>query len=108
MTVRTSEDGVRALEAMRRARPDLVLLDLMMPGMDGFQLMEELQKDEDLRRIPVVVLTAMELTPQVRERLSLSQIHRIIRKGTYSRNELIEVVRRYALQNAGESVQGLA
>ena len=101
-------DGRQALEVLRGLVPRLILLDLMMPGMDGFQLMEELQKDETLRKIPVVVLTALELTPQMRARLSLPQVHQVIRKGAYSRSELIEIIRRCARQSTGESVQGLA
>ncbi|HWQ11073.1 MAG TPA: response regulator [Holophaga sp.] len=101
-----AEGGLQALALLRQSRPGLILLDLMMPGMDGFQLMETLQGSVELRTIPVVVLTAMELTPEVRARLRMSQIHRIIGKGTYSRDELVDVIRRYALRNLGDSGEG--
>jgi CheY-like chemotaxis protein len=56
---RLAENGKRALEFLRRGgRPSLILLDLMMPEMNGWQFREEQLKDEELRDIPVVVMTA--------------------------------------------------
>ncbi len=110
INVHGSRDGTQALEFLRSNTPILILLDLMMPGMDGFQLLEELQRDDDWRRIPVIVLTAMELPPETRARLSAPQIHQVVQKGACSRTELIEVVRKHALQSAGgqDSIQGLS
>ena len=51
-------DGSEALEAVRRERPSLVLLDVMMPGIDGWGVAEELAADDDTREIPVVFLSA--------------------------------------------------
>jgi DNA-binding response OmpR family regulator len=51
-------DGVAAVEQARRHRPDLILLDLMMPGMDGWGVLDELQRDPTTAEIPVVLLTA--------------------------------------------------
>jgi len=50
--------GVEGLEAVRREKPDLVLLDLMMPDMDGWEVYQQIKADEELRHIPVVVVTA--------------------------------------------------
>lgn len=65
--VHVAEDGVEAMAFLRREesyadapRPDLVLLDLNMPRMDGREVLEEVKKDPDLRRIPIVVLTTSE------------------------------------------------
>jgi signal transduction histidine kinase/DNA-binding response OmpR family regulator len=55
-------DGQEALEAVTRRRPDVILLDLLMPRMDGFAVIEQLQQDPDYRRIPVIVLTAKPLS----------------------------------------------
>lgn len=57
--VELAENGVRALEIMRRNSPALVLLDLMMPIMSGWEVLEEAETDERLARIPVVVVSAM-------------------------------------------------
>ncbi len=51
-------DGASALEQARRERPDVVLLDVMMPEMDGWQVLAALKEDEELAPIPVVMLTA--------------------------------------------------
>jgi len=51
---RNGEDG---LKSMREARPDLVLLDIIMPRKGGFEVMEEMQKDKDLKGIPVIVIS---------------------------------------------------
>jgi two-component system phosphate regulon response regulator PhoB len=56
--VRTAESGQEALEAAAVERPDLVLLDLMLPGFSGYQVLQELRRRPDLAEVPVVVLTA--------------------------------------------------
>ena len=53
-----ASDGVEALEKARAERPDLVFLDLMMPRMDGWQVLDELKNDASTDGIPVVILTA--------------------------------------------------
>jgi signal transduction histidine kinase/CheY-like chemotaxis protein len=61
--------GQVALREMRRERPDLVLLDLVMPEMDGQAVLARMQEDADLRSIPVAVITALEHTPEEERRL---------------------------------------
>jgi len=56
--IRHGYDGQDGLQAMRTQRPDLVLLDLIMPGMDGFQVLEEMRQDANLADVPVILLTA--------------------------------------------------
>ena len=58
VTVVTS--GMACLETARREPPDLIVLDIMMPGMDGYDVCQELGKDAGLRAVPVVIVTAME------------------------------------------------
>jgi CheY-like chemotaxis protein len=65
-----AQNGLRALEVIQKERrPDLVLLDLMMPIMSGWEVLEELQAEESLAQIPVVVVSAMH-APGAREHLS--------------------------------------
>ena len=67
MEVREAEDGLVGLAAAREERPDVILLDVMMPGMDGWQVLEELLGDEQTQDIPIVFLTARaELRDQAR------------------------------------------
>ena len=87
-----AENGRVALGRMAQSRPDLILLDLMMPEMDGFQFLDEIRKREDWRSIPVIVVTAKELSAEDRQRLNGS-VEKILQKGAYSREELIREVR---------------
>jgi DNA-binding response OmpR family regulator len=65
--VTEAENGASGLEAARAERPDVILLDVMMPGMDGWQVFDELAKDESTATIPIVFLTARaELRDQAR------------------------------------------
>lgn len=56
--VLTAEDGYQALSTARRHLPDLVILDLMLPGLDGFEVCRELKRGNDTQQIPVIILTA--------------------------------------------------
>ncbi len=86
-----AQDGRSGLELIRRERPDVVLLDLMMPEMDGFGVLDAMRADEELREIPVVVVTAKELTPGERARLS-GQIRMLLQKGMFTDEELLHEV----------------
>lgn len=57
--LRTAADGLEALEDLARKRPDLILLDVMMPRMSGFQVCAKIKKDPTMRDIPVVMVTAL-------------------------------------------------
>ncbi len=82
-------DGEAGLEMVRRAHPDLILLDLMMPKLDGFEVLEALKADEQLQDIPVIVVTARTLTPYERKRLS-GHVHILLQKGSFLSDELLE------------------
>jgi len=58
LAVTEAADGAEALETVRRAHPSLVLLDVMMPGVDGWRVAEELAEDDETREIPVIFLSA--------------------------------------------------
>ncbi|MDP2793552.1 MAG: response regulator [Sulfurisoma sp.] len=91
-TVALAGNGLEGLEQMAKRRPELILLDLMMPEMDGFQFLEELEKREDWRDIPVVVMTAKELSREDRDFLN-GHVDRILRKGACQREDLVSSVR---------------
>lgn len=87
------EDGQTALAAAARRRPALVLLDLLMPVMDGFEFLEAFRKDPVWREVPVVVLTAKDLTEEDYRRLHGSVL-RILHKGMNSLEDLLLEVER--------------
>ena len=86
-------NGREALDSLQRAVPDLVVLDLVMPEMDGFEFVARLRRTEAGRRVPVVVVTARELSPGDRQRLD-GHVRRVFQKGSFSREELTAELRR--------------
>jgi CheY-like chemotaxis protein len=90
--VTQAENGRVGLERLNEALPDAILLDLMMPEMDGFEFLEVLRRDEGRTGIPVVVITAKELTDADRQRLN-GGVERIVSKGTRGREEFLREVR---------------
>ena len=87
-----AENGRRGLEVLAGARPALILLDLMMPEMDGFQFVAELRRTPEGRAIPIVVLTAKDVTAEERVRLTGS-VEVILQKGAASRDTILGEVR---------------
>jgi len=97
--VRTARNGIQALEHLQLEHPSLVMLDLMMPGMDGFHLVSHMQQDDNLKEIPVMILTAKHLTREDLDRLTGPPIQQIIRKGDCSKEDLLAAVRTLALRS---------
>ncbi|MEO0406472.1 MAG: response regulator [Cyanobacteria bacterium P01_A01_bin.135] len=97
-----AENGREALELLENERPGIILSDLMMPEMDGFEFIEELRQRPEWRDIPVVVLTAKDLTQEDKKRLD-GQIERIYQKGTFTRQALLEEVRTLVTAHTGDS-----
>jgi len=91
-SVAEAEHGQAALEQVTAQPPDLILLDLMMPQMDGFQFIAELRQQPEYRRIPIVVVTAMDLTAADRLRLN-GYVEQVLQKGAYSCDDLLQEVR---------------
>jgi CheY-like chemotaxis protein len=87
-----AENGRLALEQLAQNQPRVIVLDLMMPEMDGFQFLTKLRENALWRTIPVVVVTAMDLSLEERKRLE-GYVHHILQKGAYSRDELLREVR---------------
>ena len=95
-SVQTAADGRTALQKVAAARPAVILLDLMMPGMDGFAVLKELRNSPDWAGIPVLVVTAMDMTRADRERLGPQAA--LIRKDSADMRDLLAEVRRAAGQ----------
>lgn len=87
-TVYTASDGRSALEKFRNKQPDLVLLDIMMPGMDGHQVLAEIRRDVS-RYVPVIMLTNLDATDFTRES-RLEHIDDYLVKSHFSPREVVE------------------
>jgi signal transduction histidine kinase/DNA-binding response OmpR family regulator len=90
--VREAAGGTEALERISDEKPDTVILDLMMPDVDGFAVLEQLQADAETRLIPVIVLTAKRLSDDERQRLRERSVS-LLEKSSYSAAELRRLVR---------------
>lgn len=88
-TVLESANGRDALHVLEKESPSLILLDLMMPVMDGFEFMSLLRKDERWKDLPVIVVTAMHLSQEHRERLS-GTVSTILQKAEFTLEQLLE------------------
>jgi CheY-like chemotaxis protein len=89
--VAEAENGQVAVEAITGARPDVIILDLMMPIMDGFEFLNEMHRGPDWQDIPVVIITAKDLTDEDRGRLN-GGVERIIQKS--DRDEMLRQLSR--------------
>jgi signal transduction histidine kinase/CheY-like chemotaxis protein len=89
-----AENGRVALDRLADEVPDIILLDLMMPEMDGFQLITALQERPAWRRIPVIVITSLDLTAADRARLN-SGVEGILLKDSFDPAQLVAIVRGY-------------
>jgi CheY-like chemotaxis protein len=103
--VTMAENGRIALDRVAAAPPDAIVLDLMMPEMDGFEFLEELRRHERWRHIPVLVVTAMDLTEEDRRRLN-GGVERVLQKGQYGREALLREVRDLLAAHVGDRAAG--
>jgi signal transduction histidine kinase/DNA-binding response OmpR family regulator len=99
--VAEADNGRAALERVRERVPGAILLDLMMPEMDGFEFLEELQRSTPGRAIPVIVVTARDLSAEDHRRLNGS-VERILQKGAHGREDLLAEVRRLVRASMGQ------
>jgi CheY-like chemotaxis protein len=85
-------DGVRALSLVRSERPDLILLDMRLPGVDGFSVLERLQRIPEVADIPVIVFSGMR-SPEVEERALMLGAREYVHK-SLSGQDLVEAIAR--------------
>ncbi|HXH84185.1 MAG TPA: GAF domain-containing protein, partial [Candidatus Tectomicrobia bacterium] len=100
-----AENGRAALERLREVTPGLVLLDLMMPEMDGFEFVAEMRRHAGWASIPIVVITAKDLSRDDHDRLN-GYVQRILQKGAYGREQLLAEVRDLVTASVRRRVDG--
>jgi signal transduction histidine kinase/CheY-like chemotaxis protein len=92
-SVQEAANGREALACLERSRADVILLDLMMPEMDGFQVVAALHQDARWRDIPVIVITSLDLDADARERLN-SGVQSVLVKDSFRPADLVERIRK--------------
>lgn len=101
--VLTACDGEEGLELLKKNRPDLVLVDLMMPKKDGITLMKEMLADEKLSKIPVIILTNFG-SEEMLEKVKDLQSEFYLIKSQYQPKDVVKVVREVMLRKYGPSI----
>jgi len=91
-TVFEAGNGKEALSLIEKEKPDLIILDLMMPEMDGFAVIDILKRNQDTANIPVIVASAKELTANEKSQLE-GQIQSLMQKGDFLNDEFLGEVR---------------
>ncbi|MEI6683131.1 MAG: response regulator [Bacteroidota bacterium] len=91
-TILVARDGEEALGIIASTIPDAMILDLMMPGTDGFEVLRRVREQEATSGIPVLILTAKHITKEELGFLKRNNIHQLIRKGNVNRSELFGAV----------------
>ena len=99
----TAENGRVALERIEARRPLLILLDLSMPEMDGYEFLSELRRRDPSGSIPVVIVTAADLTDEDRQQLNGS-VQQIVGKGESFQSELAQAIRQQMRQHTTAAV----
>jgi two-component system NtrC family sensor kinase len=102
--VREAANGREALVLLREEKPDVILLDLMMPEMDGFEVVAALQGDKDWRDIPVIVITSLDLDAKDRERLN-SGVQSVLVKEKFRPEDLVEHIRRLVQSRPAATIE---
>ncbi|MEO7931804.1 MAG: response regulator [Chthoniobacterales bacterium] len=96
-TVIEARNGLEGLERLTGVVPTMILLDLMMPEMDGFEFAAAVRKIPKLTNVPIVVMTAKDITSQDRTRLE-GHVARVMQKGLYGRDDLLAEIRSHILR----------
>jgi len=85
-------NGREGLKAIYNYHPDMIVLDLLLPDMDGFTILDTLQRDPNLRDIPIIIYSAHDLTPEERQRAE-TQIRAIVTKSNMNRQRFLQAIR---------------
>ncbi len=99
-TIYTARNGVEAVEILNKTVPSLVFLDLLMPEMDGFEVVEKMYEDERLKEVPIVVLTAKDVTADDRLRLN-SKIKNVVKKEGLTREIILREINKFIQRKDG-------
>ena len=90
--IKSAIDGETGLAMVKKIKPDLVLLDLILPKKDGFEVIKEIKEDETTKNIPVIILTNLEKTADVEKTLSLGATTYLV-KANYELEEIVKKIK---------------
>jgi DNA-binding response OmpR family regulator len=85
-------DGEKGIEAVKEEKPDLILLDLILPGIDGFEVLARMKSDPDISAIPVIVLSNLGQKDDIEKGLNMGAVDYLI-KAHFTPSEIVEKIR---------------
>jgi CheY-like chemotaxis protein len=100
--VTTAGNGIEAIACLSREVPDIILLDLMMPVMDGFKVLQAVKADDRLKAVPVVIFSAKGATEEVEQAIKLGASDFLV-KATTTPNKVLEKIRQVLGQGPKKS-----
>ncbi len=98
-TVESAEDGTSAIEIAKRIIPDVILLDVIMPVMDGFETLAQIKKEERLKNIPIILLTNLSQKPNIEKGLKMGAVDYII-KAHFTPSEVVDKIKKVLYSSA--------
>jgi len=96
--VLTAEDGKKGLEVAKKENPDIILLDILMPKMDGFAVLDELKKNPDTEKIPVILLTNLGQKDDVKKGFEKGAVGYLI-KAHFMPSEVVDKIKKILKEN---------
>jgi len=90
-SVETAEDGLKGLEALKKKKFDVVLLDILMPNLDGFKALEQIKKNPSLSQTPVIILTNLSQKKDIQKGIELGASDYII-KTKFTPTEVVKTI----------------
>lgn len=93
LRVFTAEDGEKGFKIAEKEVPDIILLDIMLPGIDGFEVLKKLQADDKLKGIPVVLLTNLSQKNEVEKGLEMGAVDYLI-KAHFMPSEVVDKIKK--------------
>jgi CheY-like chemotaxis protein len=100
-------EGKKALEIIKNQRPDLILLDLLLPEVNGFQILTKLKAHQQMRQIPVLVLSALDGKAHI-QRILKSGVADYVVKGSHSPEELLHKIQRFLSSHPSARENGIS
>ena len=96
-TVRIAEDGAAVMPLAKSFKPDLILLDIILPKQDGLSVLEDLKSDDDVKTIPVIMTSNLGEDDKIKQALSLGAVDYLV-KTQHPINEIVTKVKKYILK----------
>ena len=96
-TVEVVEDGSKVIPLVEKFMPDMILLDILLPKMNGIDILKKLKDDDDLKNIPVIIISNLDEDKKIKEGLEIGAVDYMV-KSQHPINEVVELVGKHILK----------